>query len=131
MAKLLKEKGYPQEYNVGILCRLQNKANPYYENTRAITQGDLENAWCHFNEVYPTLYEAAKWLRNEHQIHISVGMCSDYSTDANGEICDEWTFWAFSTYYTTSLHHIHDCFGEYDTYEEALNAGILEALKLI
>lgn len=59
------------------------------------------------------------------------GMCSDYSTNADGEICDEWNFWSFSTYYTTSLYHIHDYVEEYDSYEEALNAGILEALKLI
>lgn len=131
VAKLLKEKGYPQEYNVGTLCRMQNKANPYYEKTRAITQSDIDNAFCIFNEVYPTLYEAQKWLRNNHQIHISVGMCSDYSTNADGEICAEWTFWSFGIYYTTSLHHLHDYEEEYDTYEEALNVGILEALKQI
>lgn len=72
VAKLLKEKGYPQEYNVGVLCRLQNKANPYYENIRTITQADLENTWCIFNEVYPTLYEAQKWLREQNNIYITV-----------------------------------------------------------
>lgn len=132
MAKMLKEKGYPQEYNVGTLCRIQNKANLYYENTRIITQGDLENAWCIFNEVYPTLYDAAKWLRNKHKLHIDVGMCGDYATDADGNKVDEWDFWTFDIYYTENFsHHIFDCFGQYDTYEEALNEGILEALKLI
>lgn len=44
----------------------------------------------------------------------------------------EWGFWTFDMYYTTNFtNHIYDCKGEYDTYEEALNAGILKALKLI
>ena len=44
VAKMLKEKEYPQEYDVGVVCRLQNKVNHDYENTRAITDSDLENA---------------------------------------------------------------------------------------
>lgn len=131
-AKLLKEKGYPQEYNVGTICRLQNKANPYYQDTRKIVQGDLNNAWSIFNEIYPTLYEAAKWLRNEHNLHIDVGMCGDYATDADGNKVADFEFWTFDLYYITNFsNHILECCGEYDTYEEALDNGIIEALKRI
>lgn len=49
LAKLLEKKGYPQEYKVGTICRLNNAAIPYYENTRKITQDDIENYWCVFN----------------------------------------------------------------------------------
>lgn len=80
----------------------------------------------------PTLYEASKWLRNKHQLHIGVGMCGDYSTDADGNKVNEWDFWTFDMYYTANFtNHIYNCKGEYNTYEEALNAGILEALNLI
>lgn len=79
----------------------------------------------------PTLYDAQKWLRDKHQLHVDVGICSDYSTDADGNKCDEWNFWSFGLYYTTSLQHICDCEGEFDSYEEALNAGILESLNYI
>ncbi len=118
VAKLLKEKGFDED------CMAFYTRDGLFECNSYINTNVLKHPT-------PTLYEAQKWLRDRHKIHISVGMCSDYSTNADGDICDEWTFWAFSTYYTTTLHHIHDCFGEYDTYEEALNAGILEALKLI
>ena len=124
VAKLLKEKGYPQEYNVGTLCRLQNKANQYYEKTRAIAQSDIDNAWCVFNETYPTLYETQKWIRTNHNIHIEIGNCgSGYYWSLNKAnsgrfVCD---------YLWNGLNDG----GCWDTYEEALNAGILEALKMI
>jgi hypothetical protein len=124
VAKLLKEKGYPQEYNVGTLCRLQNKANQYYEKTRAIAQSDIDNAWCVFNEIYPTLYETQKWIRTNHNIHIEIGNCgSGYYWSLNKAnsgrfVCD---------YLWNGLNDG----GCWDTYEEALNAGILEALKMI
>ena len=71
LGKLLKEKGYPQEYNVGTVCRLQNKANSLYEKTREIKQSDIDNAWCVFNEIYPILYDAQKWFREKHILHVS------------------------------------------------------------
>lgn len=118
VAKLLKEKGFNED------CMAFYTRDGLFECNSYINTNVLKHPT-------PTLYEAQKWLRDRRKIHISVGMCSDYSTNADGGICDGWTFWTFSTYYTTNLHHKHDCFGEYDTYEEALNTGILEALKLI
>lgn len=120
VAKMLKEKGFPQEYNVGTICRLQNKANPYYENTRIIVQSDIDNAWCIFNEVYPSLYEAHKWLRGK-----GINVCV-----ANEITVKKPVKW----FYTIDL--IENCDGVfpmeyYTSYEEALNNGIERALKLI
>lgn len=115
VAKMLKEKGYPQDCEVGTICRLQNEANRLYENTRAVTQSDLDNAWCVFNEVYPSLYEAQKWLRNK-GIHINVY----YGHDG----------WSPDIFVFTKFYYVK-AIGYYDTYEQALNAGILEALKFI
>lgn len=128
VAKLLKEKGFDECCGAYYHCNWDEMTEEECFEVAPIHV--FRNSNNRYRIGAPTLYEAAKWLREEHQIHISVGMCSDYSTNADGEICDEWAFWTFSTYYTTSLNHIHDCFGEYDTYEEALNEGILEALKL-
>lgn len=122
VAKLLKGKGYDEDCNILVVeeCWSFNKGK--------LTCVDKDREFCPF----PTLYEASKWLRNKHQLHIDVGMCGDYSTDADGNKVDEWDFWTFDMYYTTNFtNHIYDCKGKYDTYEEALNAGILEALKLI
>lgn len=121
VAKMLKEKGfneicpacYRNEKFMGIVS--WNEADMF--------GGDFYSA--------PTLYDAQKWLREKHQLHVDVGMSSDYSTDADGIKCDEWFFWCFGLYYTTSLQHLCDCEVEFDTYEEALNAGILESLNYI
>lgn len=123
VAKILKEKGFDEP-----CCSA-------YDRKGNINADQIPVNW---NREYdwtlsrPSLYEAQKWLREKHQLHIDVGMCGDCSTDADGNKCEEWDFWTFDMYYTTNFtNHIHDCFGEYDTYEEALNAGILEALKMI
>lgn len=109
VAKMLKEKGYPQDYNVGVVCRLQNKVNELYERTRMITQSDMENAWCIFNEVYPSIYEAAKWLREKHAIHIPIEWDIDGFCFSTTRIDEEGLF-------VESSYHRY-----YNTYEEALN----------
>lgn len=127
VAKLLKEKGF----DYATLY--------YYEKSGKLGMMNLDaqsqmRKHGYMNDIYPrpTLYEAQKWLRNKYKLHIDVGMCGDYATDADGNKVEEWDFWTFDVYYTENFsHHIFDCFGQYDTYEEALNAGILEALKLI
>lgn len=123
VANLLQEKGYPQEYNVGKICRLQNKANSLYEKTREITQSDIDNAWCIFNEVYPTLYEAAKWLRDKHKVYVS-----SLPTKECGK-----TIWYHQITKDVFSDGIYGTVSDEDftSYEEALNEGILEALKLI
>lgn len=74
------------------------------------------------NDFAPTWYEAIKWLREEHNIHIRI--------DCWGE-----NDWCYILYEFTkgSVHKVVDysyqCY--YNTYEDALKEGILEALKLI
>lgn len=132
VAKLLKEKGFREPCNaIYYVNRSGNSSLQIMFCLNEFEYLSKHNDGFQYEYLAPSLYEAQKWLRNKHQLHISVGMCSDYSTNADGERCDEWNFWSFSTYYTTSLYHIHDYVEEYDSYEEALNAGILEALKLI
>lgn len=122
VAKLLKEKGFDEFCSA---CYYKEELCPIKSwNQADMLEGKFFAA--------PKLYEAVKWLRNKHKLHIDVGMCGDYSTDADGNKVGEWDFWTFDMYYTTNFkNHIYDCFGEYDTYEEALNAGIYEALKMI
>lgn len=128
VAKKLKDKGFDEH-----CCKMYNEKEQSYEYAcYSMSKRGFYNIELREYEVaVPTLYEAAKWLRNEHQLHVDVGMCGDYSTDADSNKCDEWNYWTFSSYYTISLHHMHECEGAFDTYEEALNAGILEALELI
>ena len=72
----------------------------------------------------PCLYDAKKWLRTKYNIHVMIGNnASGYywalnKADNGTFICD----------YNDSGPNDGGC---WDTYEEALNAGILETLKLI
>ncbi|WP_289759201.1 hypothetical protein [uncultured Duncaniella sp.] len=79
----------------------------------------------------PTLAQAQKWLREEWGIHINVCIYSDYSTDADGKVCDRWDFWGFDLYAVSGGDMMEEGDGEYDSYEQALSAGIAAALELI
>ena len=64
-------------------------------------------------------------------IHIDVCIYSDYSTDADGKVCDRWDFWGFDLYAVSGGEMMEDGDGMYDSYEQTLSAGIAAALELI
>ena len=115
-AKLAKEKGFPQEPN-----RLKI---PYY-NYKGEFKGDVKD-WLRkylrkedTSDVEsvsaPTQSLLAKWLREEHNIHLI----------AYKNINIDGYDWCYIT--TDGITNINS----YKTYEEALEAGLQEALKLI
>lgn len=113
VAKLLKEKGY------NISCRTSRKKNG--ELIMYEIEQSLDNMLSIGDECYeylcPTLYEAQKWIRINHRIHICVDCC---------------VFgWTCILYDVVSGEQLSEVYGCKDTYEEALNAGILEALKIL
>lgn len=79
----------------------------------------------------PLLFHAQKWLREKWGIHVDVCPYSDYSTDADGNVCDRWDFWGFDLYAVVGGEKMVAGDGEYDSYEEALSEGIKSALELI
>lgn len=79
----------------------------------------------------PHIYHAQKWLREKWGIHVDACVFSDYSTDADGKVCDRWDFWGFDLYAVVGGEKMIDDDGEYDSYEQALSAGISAALELI
>lgn len=72
IAKLLKEKGFEQTLEVGVICRIQNKINKDYQKTRPLRESDLTNEWSILNEIYPTIVEVVMWLYEKHGIWIIV-----------------------------------------------------------
>lgn len=119
-AKLLKEKGFVWKCERTISCDkiIRRWNHPQYISCCTEIDGELVEFLC------PTLYVAQKWLRETKNIHICVYNCAcgygyEISKGDNG------THIASSTYKGTNDG------GEWDTYEEALEAGIQEALKLI
>ena len=122
-AKLAKEKGFPQEPN-----RLKI---PYY-NYKGEFKGDVKDWLRKYlkNEdtsnvesvSAPTQSLLAKWLREEHNLHITINVGLPHNR--------------FIMYYSNVIkfgkHHKSKFKSEfYKTYEEAYEIGLQEALKLI
>ena len=78
----------------------------------------------------PTLALAARWLREVHGIHVAPNIFMDSANDVDGNTVDEWNFWSYDLF-DNSGRIIEESDNRYDNYEEALEAGLLEAIKLI
>ena len=116
VAKLLKEKGFNEQ------CRYT-----YCGESEDVYVSNNKNS-CYPNNVcsMPTLYEAQKWLMKEYCIYVHP--CPYLSKDL-----DEVSLYIIEAYkyQNRCWIQIHiDC-GKFKTYEEALNTGIIEVLKII
>ncbi|MDB0796855.1 hypothetical protein PL586_06905 [Phocaeicola vulgatus] len=113
-AKLLKEKGF----NEPCMIAMNIEDGRQYGTNR--TNSKLPIKVC----SHPTQSVAQKWLRETKNIHICVYSCAcGYGYEISK--ADNGTHIASSVYKGTNDG------GKWDTYEEALEAGLQEALKLI
>ena len=113
-AKLLKEKGF-NEYCKDIINHKGIMMETIFRTSK-----DLPKSFY----SCPTQSVAQKWLRETKNIHICVYNCAcgygyEISKSDNG------------THITSSVYEGPNDGGKWDIYEEALEAGIWEALKLI
>lgn len=117
-AKLLKEAGFNET------CRYS------YDNVGGFRWfkigGSISKGWV----PCPTQALAARWLREAHGIHVSSNIFMDSANDADGNTVDEWNFWSFDLF-DNSGRIIEERDDRYDSYEEALEVGLREAIKLI
>lgn len=119
-AKLLKEKGFKEDvftfYEVDCVEGDMILSETYDESENFNEKNDCLSA--------PTQSLAQKWLRETKNIHICVYNCAcGYGYEISK--ADNGTHMASSVYKGTNDGE------EWDTYEEALEAGLQEALKLI
>ena len=118
-AKLAKEKGFNYNCYCGYDKNGETYRPHYWEmscdtNMLVIRESDLdEDVIC----LAPTQSLLQRWLRVEHKLDVIVSVV--YTGDGKRYHCD-----LFTTY-MSSLPSI------FDTYEEALEEGLQEALKLI
>ena len=119
-AKLLKEKGFKEDvftfYEVDCVEGDMILSETYNESENFNEKNDCLSA--------PTQSLAQKWLRETKNIHICVYNCAcgygyEISKADNG------------THITSSVYEGPNDGGKWDIYEEALEAGLQEALKLI
>lgn len=92
------------------------KEKGYFEEYQKSEYGELTRNFL----PKPSLYEVAKWLREKHEIHVS----ADYD-----RVNSRW----FYSYYSIGIENKVDVISDsnYDTFEEALHAGIFEVINLI
>ena len=135
VAKKLKEKGFRE------LCLA------YYTNDDTLYHNYSHKSGACYKDCYlshnlmpkgsisgkfvdaPTISQVLKWLRKEKNIHVTILVITDFSTEADNNICEEWSFWSF---YVTNLNDgstiYNDCQRidsiEYQSYEESAIAGI-------
>lgn len=74
----------------------------------------------------PTLYEAAKWLRKNHNIYINIG-------PSENEPYERMTTWTYDIYDISTIENKCIKVGNenFKLYEDCFNKAIDEALKLI
>lgn len=114
-AKLAKEKGFPQDRSQNVQTYETYKGEQLTTDNVMIAVNDLD----YYSTIAaPTQSLLQKWLRDEHGIHI--------------EVCRSEDEWAYNLYtINQGNRHIPRGFKTYDIYEKALEAGLVEALKLI
>ena len=83
-----------------------------------------------YEYLAPTQALAARWLREVNGIHVSSNIFMDSANDADGKTVDEWTFWSYDLF-DNSGRIIEESDDRYDSYEEALEAGLKHGLELI
>ncbi len=77
----------------------------------------------------PFLWQARKWLRDRCGIHVNACKYSGCIIDTVEKVCNSWDFWGFDLYVVIGCKKIYGA--GYDSYEQALSAGIAAALELI
>lgn len=122
VAKLLKEKGFKQKCKEKYIVEDKNKLWQEWDDGLMCYKSFYDT----IEYPKPSLYEAQKWIRLSYGIYVYPSV---YLSKDNEESC----------IYTVDSYKYNNNYWEtfiintikYETYEEALNAGILEVLKLI
>lgn len=120
VAKKLMNKGFDEPCD-----KMLNEHEECYEYSCYTTskKGFRNSDLCAYEVAIPTLYETQKWLREKHNIHlVTKCICFHKPTQHHDYKCEIYSLENNRGYNESDI---------YNTYEEALNAGILEALNYI
>lgn len=113
-AKLLKEAGFD------VPCISQYMQNGFKWNGGSLNKVNFNE----YETVFscPTQALAARWLREVLGIHVYADMA--YSKSMEGK-------WVYLIRFTDKTENPYKCVGWFNSYEEALEEGLREAIKLI
>ena len=125
-AKLLKEKGFDWDCDHYYKPNGEIVRTFHPDGSRHINSSVLYENQC----LAPTQAMAMRWLREENGIHISADIYKDSSNDADGNVVDEWTYWALTFYWLPSGNvGDEEGYDQFDSYEDAVEAGLEYVLK--
>ena len=112
-AKLLKENGFPQEFTNGckVFCTVGEFKGKIVSYNDCASERDKKSI------AAPSLYVVQKWLRNEHNIHLVI----------HKDRIDEWSVYGHEI--SPIEFTVFSFLTGFDSYEEALSAGITKALE--
>ena len=112
-AKLLKENGFPQEFTNGckVFCTVGEFKGKIVSYNDCASERDKKSI------AAPSLYVVQKWLRNEHNIHLVI----------HKDRIDEWSVYGHEI--SPIELTVFSLLTGFDSYEEALSAGITKALE--
>lgn len=117
---MMSKKDYDEMSELAML----NEHEEFYEYSCYTTskKGFRNSDLCAYEVAIPTLYDAQKWLRDNHNTHLNV-RCTSYCKPLNRHdyMCEIFAL-SCSIFSDTKIYH---------KYEEALNEGILLALDII
>lgn len=118
VAKLLKEKGFDEICDHYIDC--------HWEEDGVLLHIPCKSSDLLFGYMCPTHQMAMKWLREKHNIHISVSPIVDYVEDADRRKYMENVYWAFDFMNSESGEFIEIPNNDYrfGTYDEAVEAAL-------
>lgn len=123
-ARMLKEAGFDAPCR-GVYVTDRTGYYEFREYDNKQTKDDLcwntEDGF-QYEYLAPTQALAARWLREVHKIHVGADM-------AYSKLVAE--KWIYLIRFTDSIGNPYKCVGWFNDYEEALEAGLQEAIKLI
>lgn len=112
LTRVLKQKGYPLEK-----VEKDNGDKPlFYDLPKDHPNWNDCDAW-----YKPTLYQVQKWLRKEHKIYIMI--------DRSWSMTDSWNYYIVVN--NDFENYVQQTSMPNRSYEQALQDGIMEALKRI
>ena len=125
-AKLAKEKGFKPEHPSTDYV-LGYKTNDEEDLVWRKAEFQEEDCTCEGNFLAPTQSLLQKWIREKHNLHIDIG----WTPLNNGENIPFKTIKWWYMVSSIGTPSIDDNNKSFDTYEEAIEEGLFNALKLI
>lgn len=116
-AKLTKEKGF--NWEVVNYIKLSTISNPLIEDE--CKPQNINSLQCNTIFSRPTQSLLQKWLRDKHKIILIIGYQYEYDSTP-------YSYWIYKEGQSSPINQWVD---DLETYEQALELGLQEALKLI